>query len=62
MRDTILRDTSSIIGLLLWGVEPPIKFSKRGGDLTGPQLLNGAAGKEGSDFFQGDCNLHIKIN
>ena len=27
-------------------VEPPTKFSKRGG-LTGPQLLEGVAGKEG---------------
>ena len=27
------------------GVEPPTKFSKRGG-LTGPQLLEGVAGKE----------------
>ena len=35
------------------GVEPPTKFSKRGG-LTGPQLL------EGGDFFQGGCNFHIK--
>ena len=35
------------------GVEPPTKFSKRGGGLTGPQLLEGAAGKEGGDFFQG---------
>ena len=29
-----------------WGwVEPPTKFSKRGGSLTGPQIL------EGGDFF-----------
>ena len=28
-------------------VEPPTKFSKRGGGLTGPQLL------VGGDFFQG---------
>ena len=62
MRDTILRDTSSIIGLLLWGLSLQSNFQKEGGDLTGPQLLNGAAGKEGSDFFQGGCNLHIKIN
>ena len=33
-------------------VEPPTKFSKRGG-LTGPQLLEGVAGKEGGDFFRG---------
>ena len=31
---------------------PPTKFSKREG-LTGPQLLEGAGGKEGGDFFQG---------
>ena len=44
-------------------VEPPTKFSKRVG-LTGPQLLEGVAGKEGGDFFQGrgGCNFHIKIN
>ena len=42
------------------GVEPPTKFSKRGGGgLTGPQLLKGVAGKEGGDFFQGGCNFHI---
>ena len=34
------------------GVEPPMKFSKMGG-LTGPQLFEGVAGKEGDDFFQG---------
>ena len=34
------------------GVETPTKFSKSGG-LTGPQLLEGVAGKEGGDFFQG---------
>ena len=33
------------------GVEPPTKFSKRQG-LTGPQLLDGIARKEGCDFFQ----------
>ena len=30
----------------------PTKFSKRGG-LTGPQLLEGVAGKEGVTFFRG---------
>ena len=35
------------------GVEPPTKFSKRG-DLTGLQLLEGVAGKEVGDFFQGE--------
>ena len=34
------------------GAEPPTKFSKRGGGLTGPQLLEGVAGKKGGDFFQ----------
>ena len=34
------------------GVEPPSKFSKREG-LTGLQLLEGVAGKEGGDFFSG---------
>ena len=33
------------------GIEPPLKFSKRQG-LTGPQLLDGVARKEGCDFFQ----------
>ena len=42
-------------------VEPPIKFSKRAA-LAGPQLLEGVAGKEGDNFFQGagSCNFHIK--
>ena len=43
------------------GVEPPTNFSKRGA-LTGPQLLQGVAGKEGVTFFRGGCNFHIKIN
>ena len=33
-------------------VEPPTKFSKRG-SLTGPQILEGVAGKEGVTFFRG---------
>ena len=42
------------------GVEPPTKYSKRGG-LTRPQLLEGVAGKEGGDFFQGELQfLHKK--
>ena len=32
---------------------------KKGG-LTGPQLLEGVAGKEECDFFQGGCYFHIK--
>ena len=45
-----------IVGTPLFcrGLEPPTKFSKRGG-LTGSQLLEGVAGKERErgDFFQG---------
>ena len=43
-----------IVGTPLFcrGLEPPTKFSKRGG-LTGSQLLEGVAGKERGDFFQG---------
>ena len=41
------------------GVEPPTKYSKRGG-LTRPQLSEEVAGKEGDDFFQGGCNFYIK--
>ena len=37
----------------LQGLEPPTKFSKRGGGLTGPQLLEGVAGEEGADLFKG---------
>ena len=37
---------------LLVGVEPSTKFSKRKG-LTGSQFLEGVAGKEGDEFFQG---------
>ena len=43
------------------GVEPQTKFSKRGGGLTGPQLLEGVAGKKGGNFFSGrGCNFHPK--
>ena len=37
-------------------------FQKGEEGLTGPQLLEGVAEKEGGDFFQGCCNMHIKIN
>ena len=37
-------------------------FKKGEEGLTGPQLLEGVAEKEGGDFFQGCCNMHIKIN
>ena len=35
------------------GIEPSTKFRKKGGGLTGSQLLEGVAGKDGGDFFQG---------
>ena len=35
-----------------WGVEPPTKFSKRGG-FTESQLLEGGCWERGGDFFQG---------
>ena len=38
------------------GVEPPTKFSKRGG-LTVPQLLEGDCWERGGDFFQGGGGL-----
>ena len=39
-----------------WWVEPPTKFSKRrGGGLSGPQLL------EGGCWERGGCNFHKKI-
>ena len=42
------------------GAEPPTKFSKRGGGLAGPQLLEGVVGKEGSYFFQGGLQFSHK--
>ena len=33
---------------------------QQGGDLTGPQLLEGVAVKEGSDFFQGGLQFSQK--
>ena len=41
------------------GVEPPNKFLKRGG-LTGSQVLDVVAGKEGVTFFSGGCSFYIK--
>ena len=35
-------------------------FQKGGGGLTGPQLLQGVAGKEGGDFFQGELQFSYK--
>ena len=34
-------------------VEPPTKFSKRGGGLPGPQFLQEGCWERGSDFFEG---------
>ena len=49
--------------LLGGGVEPPTKFSKRGGggglDRTST-FRGGLLGKRGGDFFQGSCNFHTK--
>ena len=42
------------------GVEPPTKFSKRGG-LTGPQLLEGVARKEGVTFFREGLQFSHKL-
>ena len=45
------------------GVESPPKFSERGGVLTGPQFLEGVAGKDRVTFFRGDLQfLDNKIN
>ena len=41
------------------GVEPPTKFSKRGGLDKTSTFGGGCWGREG-DFFQGGCNFHIK--
>ena len=47
--------------LLGGGVEPPTKFSKKkGGGLTGPQLLEGGCWERGGEFFQRGCNFHTK--
>ena len=35
------------------GLTPPQIFKKNGGGLTGPQSLEGVAGKEGVNFFRG---------
>ena len=41
-----------------WGaVEPPTKFSKKGGSLAGTQVFEGGCWKRGNDFFQECCNL-----
>ena len=42
-------------------VEPPTKFSKRGG-LDRTSTFRGGCWERGGDFFQGGCNFHIKIN
>ena len=42
------------------GIEPPTKYSKREA-LIWSQFLEGAARKEGGDFFRGGCTFYIKI-
>ena len=37
-------------------------FKKGAGGLAGSQFLEGVAGKEERDFFQGGCNIYIKNN
>ena len=45
------------------GVEPPTKFSKRWGGLTGTQLLERGCWERGGDFFQGGLQFsHTKKN
>ena len=44
---------------LLEGVEHPTKFSKEGG-LTGPQFLEGAAGKGRGEFSRGGVQFFDK--
>ena len=44
------------------GVDPPTKFSKKGG-LIGPQLLEESCRERGMTFFRGGgrgCNFYIK--
>ena len=41
-------------------VEPPTKFSKRLGSLTGPQILDGGCWERGGDFFQGGLQFSYK--
>ena len=42
-----------LLGLGGRGLNLQPNFQKRGGGLTGPQLLDGIAGKEGGNFFLG---------
>ena len=41
-------------------VEPPTKFSKKGGGLDRISVFRRGAGKERGDLFQGGCNFYIK--
>ena len=40
--------------------EPLTKFSKRGGSLTRPHLLQGCCWERGGDFFQGGLQFSHK--
>ena len=42
------------------GEELSLQPNFQKGGLTGPQVLEGAAGKEAMTFFSGGCNFHIK--
>ena len=42
------------------GIEPPNKFSKKGGGLTGSQFLEEGCWERGGDFFQGGCSFYKK--
>ena len=42
------------------GGESSLQPNFQKGGLTGPHVLEGAAGKEGMTFFSGGCNFHIK--
>ena len=48
-----------LLGVGELGVEPPTKFSKRGG-LTGPPFLEGLLGKRGVIFLSGGWNFSTK--
>ena len=62
---------SNLGGHAAYSVHPPPfllggwtsnQIFKKGGGLTGPQVLERVAWKEGGDFFQGGggCNFHTK--
>ena len=42
------------------GVEPPIRFLKRWGGLTGSQFLEGVCWERGVTFFRRGCNFYVR--